>query len=103
MNRQSVQRTATFAATEGAATSIDYDSYAGGVYYVPSGTDVTVTWYGSVNGESFYPAYDSEGVSISQTVSSGRVYAIPDGLFGCKAIKAVGGSAIAGVILTLKS
>ena len=103
MNRIGREDTATFGTTEGASTAIDFGPSAGGAYYVPSGTDVTVTWYGSVDGSAFYPAYDSEGAAVTQTVTSGRTYPIPDALYGYLAVKGVGGSEITGVKYCVKS
>jgi hypothetical protein len=103
MNRQSKQFTKSVGASEAASESIDYDSYAGGSYRAPSGTGVTFTWYGSIDGETFYAAYDADGAAVTQTVTSDRIYPIPDALYGCKAIKAVGSEAVDDVEFTLKT
>ena len=103
MNRYVTETTATFGTTAGAATAIPYAPYAGGSFYVPSGTGVTVTWYATADGENFYPAYDADGAAVTQTVTSGRVYPIPDSLYGSLAIKGVGGSEIADAKFCLKS
>ena len=60
---------------------------------------VTITWYGSHDGVSFYALYDDDNVARTTTVAASRSYRFPLEAAGCKAIKAVGNDT--GVLLVV--
>jgi hypothetical protein len=81
------------AMTDSAATTgvIQYSEASGGVLRLPAGSSITsLTWYATeAIGGTFAPAYDQDGVAVTQTVVHTRIYEIPSALFGAAAIKAV--------------
>jgi hypothetical protein len=86
------------------ATQIEYESYAGGEVYIPTGSSLTLlTWHSSEKKDSTYiPAYDEDGVAVTQIVSAPGAYPIPTALFACAMLK-IEGDAVGAVVLSLKS
>lgn len=71
---------------------IPFEKSAGGQLYVPTGSSLTtLTWHTAENdGGTFLPAYDADGVAVTQTVTAAGSYPFPTALFGCAALKITG-------------
>lgn len=77
------------------STEIPFQSYSGGIVYVPVGSSLTtITWYvASKPGGTYTEANDEDGQPVVQTVAAGKAYAIPSALFAAAGLKAVGDAA----------
>lgn len=97
--------TGTYELTGDEATSpaIPFHDRASGAVRIPAGSPITqITWYASLGGD-YSPAYDADGVAVTQTVAADRVYPIPEALFGAHDLKAVVTGGTAGsVAISLK-
>ena len=107
MERQTVTILAVTLNTATSTTEeIRLGSYSGGFVYLPTTEAASVTsltWYVAEKpGGTYHPAYDEDGVAVTQTVAHTRAYAIPSSLFGAAAIKAVSNAA-GTVSVSLKS
>lgn len=81
-------------ATLGTTPVIDISECATGRFVVQTDSLVTsITWYASCSVvEDFQAAYFG-GSAVTQTVAADQSHEIPAGLFGAKALKAVGNAA----------
>jgi len=81
---------------------IPFESMAGGVIHIPTGSPITALAYYSVSiGDVAYPLYDSAGVAVAQVVAGNRAYELPDACFGVRRLKIVSNSP-GPVLLTVK-
>lgn len=97
--------TYTLATSSGAVTSrIPYSANAGGMIYVTAGSNVTLTWYTSHSASgTLFQLYSSDGsTAVSQAVTSGRAYPIPDEAFGAAFIVPVSSAASTTIVVTPK-
>lgn len=96
----------TAGATEAASTEILYGEYTSGMVHLANGNTITeLTWYAAPKaGGTYEPAYDYDGVAITQTVAADQSHPIPLALIGNIAIKAVTTAGTADTIdVSLKS
>jgi len=83
------------------SAAINYGDFEKGMVSVPTGSSLTtLTWHASASeGGTYLPAYNSSG-AITQTVTNGRVYPIPDDLRGARFLKITGNAdGVVGVTL----
>jgi len=79
------------------STEIIFSDKVGGRFHVTSGSIATLTWYDATKpGGTFRASLDEYGNAVTQTVTNGGSYKIPDSLAGAAALKAVGN--VAGVL-----
>ena len=73
------------------STEILYGEYTSGMVHLANGNAITeLTWYAAPEaGGEYEPAYDYDGVAITQTVAQNRSLPIPLALIGNIVIKAV--------------
>ena len=95
MARGNNDNTAVIAASGTNSTSINVTGRAFGTFQTPAAlTSTSFTFQGQV-GESgtWATIKDDTGTALSVTVAASGVYRIPDGCFGCGALRIVAGSA----------
>ena len=86
------------------SAAINYGDFEKGMVSVPTGSSLTtLTWHASGSEDGTYlPALSSAAVpaAITQTVSGGKVYPIPDDLRGARFLKITGNAdGVVGVTL----
>lgn len=95
-----------YALTTSATTTdeISIESFASGQIYVPTGSPITTLTYhvSSKVGGTYFPAQDSTGSAVTQTVAATKAYPIPSALFGAVVMKIVVNSA-GSVVISLKT
>jgi hypothetical protein len=93
----------TVGTTVADSDAIQYQNYAGGQVFVPTGSSITsLTWYSSYDGITYTAIYDGGGTSVTTTIVAAENCPIPDECFACpflKAIDAAGGT----IVVSLKS
>ena len=80
-------------------------SMSTGMVYVPSGSSITtLTFYAAEkSGGTFLPAYTYDGTAAAITsITAGRAYEFPPGLYAAEVLKIVGNAA-GTIAITLKS
>jgi hypothetical protein len=90
------------AGTSAATTeAIFFGNHIAGSYLVPASGITEITWYASVDGTNYYPAYDwANGipVAIVQTVVASKIVGMPPALAGMTFLKAVATAGAGGTI-----
>lgn len=73
---------------------IPFGSYAGGCFFIASGSITSIAPYGAMTLTGTYvPLYDSSNTAVSRTIAASRGYALPDECFGWKFLKLVANAA----------
>lgn len=90
-------RRATVSITNSASTTgeIDFSGAAGGIVFVPSGSELTSLTYHAAPalGGTYLPLSDAAGEAVTQTVEAGKAYDLPAACYGAAALKIVGNTA----------
>jgi hypothetical protein len=75
----------------GTTQEIVFGCWIGGQVAVPTGSSITTLTYHAtaIQGGTYLPLYDAAGSAVAQTVTAGRVYAMPEAVFGCAFLKIV--------------
>ena len=102
--RGCVHREGTLTTSASTSPELDISNYSSGEIFIPAASSITTLTYhvSSATGGTYYPAYDSAGSAVTQTVAASRGYAMPSSVFGAPAIRIVV-NANGAVAITLKS
>lgn len=92
----------TVSTATASCTNIRWDDVAGGSVLMGTGATSATSlqiWASGATDGAFGRVYDAGGsaadITLAQSTTEARVYAIPDAAFGCGVIKIVAGSAAA--------
>lgn len=78
--------------SEATSEEVSFVQYAGGTVKVPSDSIITLLTYYAEHtaGGTHLPLCDQDGEAVTTEVEAGKVYSLPDALFGAPYFKIVG-------------